>query len=222
MATTGSHDIFSATSFRLHAEKSSIPRNNPARTQDDCIDIVPDGRCLDAVLGFSASISLSIIRLSTIARPRAPTAAKIIQKPSEASLPNSLSASTKPIRTNGSENSVCSTLTNSRTSLAPISNPLGKPRINSPNHLWIMEGDSRPSSNGKRTVIRRYWNRGIPSHSRTSFIEVKIPAYIKSAEKLPKEPPLPIFMFQISIRVCDEQPLKSPRSIEAPDGISDC
>ena len=78
-ARTGSHDICRATSFSIPAPNNNIIKNNPAKIHAVFIDIVPLDKCLEAVLGFAASISLSIIRFSVIARPRAPTPATKIQ-----------------------------------------------------------------------------------------------------------------------------------------------
>ena len=68
-AITGSQAIFRATSFNIHAANKSIPRNAAASIQAVCIDIVPDGRCLEEVLGLEESISLSIILFKAIAKP---------------------------------------------------------------------------------------------------------------------------------------------------------
>ena len=81
-ATTGSHAIIKATSLSNPALTRSIIRKTADRIQAVCIFIVPDARCLPSVRGFAASMSRSMIRLSVIANPRAPTAAMRIHNKS--------------------------------------------------------------------------------------------------------------------------------------------
>ena len=119
-AMTGNHAILRATMFSLHDANKRVARNAIERDQASNSVILPEGRCLEAVRGFFASISLSMSLFRAMARPRAPIAARMIQSrsrlerlTSKISSPSCFLARMKPIRTNGSENSVCSIFTKS-------------------------------------------------------------------------------------------------------------
>lgn len=71
-------------------------------------ETLPEGRCLAAVRGFSASMRASIIRFSPIAPVRAPTIAMQTHKswPNVGAVPFANDASTTPIKAKGKANTV--------------------------------------------------------------------------------------------------------------------